>query len=240
MIKINKLTKYFGKHQVLKDVSLDFEKGQGIALIGPNGSGKTTLIKVLLGLMVANSGEVFFDGQSIKGQSNYRRELGYMPQMSRFPDNMSVAQLFIMMKELRSDIHEKDYDLELYKAFGIEEMASKRLGILSGGMKQKVSAVLAFLFGPQVLILDEPTAGLDPVSNEVLKEKLKRMIDAGKLVVITSHILNDLDDITTHVAYLMDGEVRFFKSLDQLKSETAEFRLNRIIAQVLNQEKVYV
>jgi Cu-processing system ATP-binding protein len=119
-------------------------------------------------------------------------------------------------------------------------MASKRLEILSGGMKQKVSAALAFLFDPTVLILDEPTAGLDPVSNEILKEKLKRMIDRGKLVLVTSHILNDLDEITTHVAYMMDGEVRFYKSLDQLKNETAESRLNRIIAQVLNQEEAYV
>lgn len=240
MIKIDKLNKVFGKHRVLKDITLNFEKGQGVALIGPNGSGKTTLIKVLLGLVSAYSGGVIFDGRSIKGQSDYRQQVGYMPQMSRFPDNMSVRQLFHMMKSLRSDVHGQDYDLELYKAFEIEAMASKRLEILSGGMKQKVSAALAFLFDPTVLILDEPTAGLDPVSNEILKEKLKRMIDRGKLVLVTSHILNDLDDITTHVAYLMDGEVRFYKSLDQLKNETAESRLNRIIAQVLNQEKAYV
>lgn len=240
MIKIDKLNKVFGKHRVLKDITLNFEKGQGVALIGPNGSGKTTLIKVLLGLVSANSGEVIFDGRSIKGQSDYRQQVGYMPQMSRFPDNMSVRQLFHMMKSLRSDVQGQDYDLELYKAFEIEAMASKRLEILSGGMKQKVSAALAFLFDPTVLILDEPTAGLDPVSNEILKDKLKRMINAGKLVLVTSHILNDLDDITTHVAYMMDGEVRFYKSLDRLKSETAESRLNRIIAQVLNQKKAYV
>jgi Cu-processing system ATP-binding protein len=240
MIKIDKLNKVFGKHRVLKDITLNFEKGQGVALIGPNGSGKTTLIKVLLGLVSANSGEVIFDGRSIKGQSDYRQQVGYMPQMSRFPANMTVLQLFNMMKSLRSDIKEEEYDLDLYKAFEIEAMASKRLEILSGGMKQKVSAALAFLFDPTVLILDEPTAGLDPVSNEILKEKLKRMIDRGKLVLVTSHILNDLDEITTHVAYMMDGEVRFYKSLDQLKNETAESRLNRIIAQVLNQEEAYV
>ena len=119
-------------------------------------------------------------------------------------------------------------------------MAGKRLEVLSGGMKQKVSASLAFMFAPSLLILDEPTAGLDPVSNEVLKEKLKSTVSEDKLVLITSHILNDLDDITTHVAYLMDGIVKFYKSLDQLKSETAESRLNRIIAQVLNKEKEYV
>ena len=239
MIRIDSLNKAFGKHQVLNNVNLEFEKGQSVALIGPNGSGKTTLIKALLGLVVAK-GDIYVAGNSVKGQSEYRRQIGYMPQMSRFPDNMTVKQLFAMMKDLRSDVKTGAYDLDLYKAFEIDEMASKRLSILSGGMKQKVSAALAFLFNPPILILDEPTAGLDPVSNEILKDKLKKEIASGKLVLITSHILNDLDEITTHVAYLMDGEVKFFKSLDQLKNETAETRLNRIIAQVLNQEKVYV
>jgi len=239
MIKIENLNKSFGRHQVLNNVNLEFGRGQSVALIGPNGSGKTTLIKALLGLVVAK-GDIWVEGTSIRGQSDYRQQIGYMPQMSRFPDNMTVRQLFGMMKEIRSDVKPNSYDLELYKAFDIEQMASKRLSILSGGMKQKVSAALAFLFAPRILILDEPTAGLDPVSNEILKDKLRLEISKGKLVLITSHILNDLDEITTHVAYLMDGEVKFFNSLEQLKTETAETRLNRIIAQVLNQEKVYV
>lgn len=239
MIKIENLNKSFGRHQVLNNVNLEFGRGQSVALIGPNGSGKTTLIKALLGLVVAE-GDIRVEETSIKGKSDYRQQIGYMPQMSRFPDNMTVRQLFGMMKEIRSDVKPNSYDLELYKAFDIEQMASKRLGILSGGMKQKVSAALAFLFAPPILILDEPTAGLDPVSNEILKDKLRLEISKGKLVLITSHILNDLDEITTHVAYLMDGEVKFFNSLEQLKTETAETRLNRIISQVLNQEKVYV
>jgi len=240
MIKVDNLNKKFGRQQVLKDVCLEFGAGQSVALIGPNGSGKTTLIKVLLGLVLPNSGMVNFDGQPIAGDSNYRRMIGYMPQMSRYPGNMKVGQLFSMMKSLRSDVSADKYDMDLYRAFDIDSMAGKRLEVLSGGMKQKVSASLAFMFDPSVLILDEPTAGLDPVSNEVLKEKLKTTVSEDKLVLITSHILNDLDDITTHVAYLMDGLVKFYKSLDQLKRETAESRLNRIIAQVLSKEKEYV
>ena len=240
MIKVDNLNKKFGKQQVLKEVSLEFGAGQSVALIGPNGSGKTTLIKVLLGLVLPDSGLVNFQGKPIAGDGNYRKMVGYMPQMSRFPTNMTVRQLFSMMKSIRDDVPEEAYDLDLYHAFDIESMSRKRLEVLSGGMKQKVSASLAFMFDPKVLILDEPTAGLDPVSNEVLKDKLKNIVSGDKLVLITSHILNDLDDITTHVAYLMEGVVKFYKSLDQLKSETAESRLNRIIAQVLNKEKEYV
>ncbi|WP_373522854.1 ABC transporter ATP-binding protein [Aquiflexum sp.] len=239
MINIDRLYKAFGKHQVLDNICLDFEKGQSVALIGPNGSGKTTLIKIILGLVGANNGTTTVGGRSIKGQSDYRKQIGYMPQMSSFPDNMSVRQLFTMMKKLRSDVGNQAYDLDLYRAYNIEGMGKKRLGILSGGMKQKVSAALAFLFDPQILILDEPTAGLDPISNEILKDKLKAQIDAGKLVLITSHILNDLDEITTHVAYLIDGKVRFYRSLEQLKKETSESRLNRIIAQILKTDEAY-
>ncbi len=234
MIDIKAIHKKFGKQEVLNDIHLSFNLGQGVALIGPNGSGKTTLIKVLLGLVIPDEGEIHFDGNSVKNQSKYRQEIGYMPQISRFPDNMKVGQLFNMMKNIREDVAQPSYDTELYEAFGIEEMKSKRLNVLSGGMKQKVSAALAFLFNPKVLVLDEPTAGLDPVSNEILKEKLRKSITNGKLVLITSHILNDLDEITTHVAYLMDGKTQFFKSLEQLKLETSEDRLNKIIAHILN------
>src|SRR5690606_9877799 len=113
MIKIQQINKSFGKQQVLKEISLTFERGQGVALIGPNGSGKSTLIKVLLGLVVPNKGEIFFEGRSINGQSKYREQIGYMPQMSRFPANMTVNQLFNMMKSLRSDIKKENYDLDL-------------------------------------------------------------------------------------------------------------------------------
>ncbi|MEX0813809.1 MAG: ABC transporter ATP-binding protein [Chitinophagales bacterium] len=240
MIDFRGINKKFGKQHVLQDIDLQFELGQGLALIGPNGSGKTTLIKILLGLVVPDSGDVIFDGKSIMNQSTYRQQIGYMPQISRFPDNMKVGQLFKMMKNIRADLAPQNYDSELFDAFEIDKMKSKRLNILSGGMRQKVSAALAFLFNPKVLVLDEPTAGLDPVSNELLKKKLRQSIEQEKLVLITSHILNDLDEITTHVTYLMEGKTHFYKSLEQLKIETSENRLNRIIAQILNKESTHV
>ncbi|MEX2569593.1 MAG: ABC transporter ATP-binding protein [Cyclobacteriaceae bacterium] len=239
MIKINHVFKSFGRNRVLNDICLEFKKNQAIALIGPNGSGKSTLIKIILGMVLPNQGFVAFDGAPIKGQSKYRQQIGYMPQMSRFPANMTVHQLFKMMKGLRKDVNKGDYDLHLYHAFEIEKMGNRRLEVLSGGMKQKVSAALAFLFDPKVMILDEPTAGLDPISNEILKEKLQKASLNDQLILISSHILNDLDEITSHVTYLMDGEVKFFKPLEQLKMETSENRLNRIIAQILKKENTH-
>lgn len=240
MISISDIHKRFGRQHVLRGISMDFQPGQSVALIGPNGSGKTTLIKTLLGMVTPEKGDILFNGKSVLGQSDYRRHIGYMPQIQRFPENMRVKQLFKLMQSLRKDVPEANYDLDLYRDFDIDGMAKKQLGNLSGGMKQKVSAALAFLFNPDVLVLDEPTAGLDPISNEVLKDKLKSSIAAGKLVLITSHILSDLDEITTDVAYLMDGNLAFYKTLDQLKSDTSEDRLNRVIAQVLKAENSYV
>ncbi|WKV12976.1 ABC transporter ATP-binding protein [Marivirga harenae] len=239
MIKIKDLNKHFAKHKVLNEINLQFNAGECVALIGPNGSGKTTLIKSILALVTIEKGEIHVQNENIRNQSDYRSKIGYMPQINRFPEHMSVQQLFKMMKSIRQDV--TDYDLSLYEAFNIDNMRKKKLGILSGGMRQKVSAALAFLFKPEILILDEPTAGLDPVSNEILKKKLKEAIEKeNKLVLITSHILNDLDDIADRVVYLMDGSLYFDKQMTALKEETSESRLNKIIASILNTENHYV
>jgi len=119
-------------------------------------------------------------------------------------------------------------------AFGLRDMFEKPLGTLSGGTKQKVSAALAFLFSPPILVLDEPTAGLDPLSSELLKEKIQREHDNGKLILITSHVMSDLDELATDVLYLQDGSVQFYSSVENLKRETGEQKLGRAIAQIMS------
>jgi Cu-processing system ATP-binding protein len=104
---------------------------------------------------------------------------------------------------------------------------------LSGGTRQKVSACLAFMFDPQVLVLDEPTAGLDPVASEILKEKVLAEKAKGKIVLVTSHILSDLEELTTDVMYIIEGKVQFYQSIEALKSRTGEDKLNRALAQVM-------
>ena len=209
MIEIKNLSKSFGKQQVLNTVSLEFTKGQSVALIGPNGSGKTTLLKSILGLVIPDEGTIKVNGQDIADGCAHRKNIGYMPQISRFPDHMRVYQLFSMMSGLRKDITRDQYDMELYDAYQIDKIGNKALGTLSGGMRQHISAALAFMFDPSIIILDEPTAALDPISNEQLKQKINKCIRSNKLVVITSHILNDLDEVTNHALYLMQGKVIF-------------------------------
>jgi Cu-processing system ATP-binding protein len=240
MITIEEVTKNYGAQRVLGDVSLSFSPGESVALIGPNGSGKTTLIKTILSLVRPDRGTISVNEQDVSLGGDYRSAIGYMPQMTRFPENMNVRQLFQLIQDLRPDVAKEDYDLDLYRVYDIEKMESKKLHALSGGMKQKVSAALAFLFSPDILILDEPTAGLDPVSNERLKDKIRQVTESQKLVLITSHILSDLDEIVNKVVYLIDGQIAFHKTLDQLREETSETRLNKIIVTLLHQMDSHV
>lgn len=232
MIIATNVTKKFVKLTALDNVSVTCNKGQTISLIGPNGSGKTTFIKCLLGMVVPDSGFITFNQQNIAHHWQYRSAIGYMPQTGRFPENMTIAQVLDMMKDIRKRTSPQ-LDEELIHLFGLHQMMHKRMGTLSGGTRQKVSASLAFLFNPDVLILDEPTAGLDPLATEILKDKIRKEKQQGKLVLITSHILSDLDDIVTEVIYMEEGSLRFHKSLNQLQEDTGEQKLSRAIAHVM-------
>jgi Cu-processing system ATP-binding protein len=241
MIQFENISKSFGKICVLKDISVNFEQGQSIAILGPNGSGKTTLIKTLLGMVVPDSGTIYFEEKSIKNAFLYRNHIGYMPQIGHYPPNLKISQLIDMMIDIRnSKENSLELDETLIDDFKLKAIYSKALGTLSGGTTQKVSAALAFLFNPKVLILDEPTAGLDPLSSEILKAKIQNEKHKGKLILITSHIMSDLEELASHIMYLQDGRLQFFKELELLKIEFGEERLNKIIAMVmLKKTKIY-
>jgi len=233
MIAIHDLTKTFGKLKALDSVSVHCRSGECIALIGPNGSGKTTLVKSIMGMVVPDQGQILFDGRSVAGQWAYRRDIGYMPQMGCYPDNMSIAHILDMVRDLRGqDCPVEDSDL--VGEFNLKEISGKLVRTLSGGTRQKLSACLAFMFSPKVLILDEPTAGLDPVSVEILKNKIRVEKARGRLVIITSHVLSELDDLVTEVLYMQDGRTLFHKRLEQLRKDTGEERLSKAIAKIMS------
>jgi Cu-processing system ATP-binding protein len=232
MIRFTNISKRFGRFQALDSIDLELGTGRAIALIGPNGSGKTTLIKCLLGMVVPDTGAITFRDKDIRHDHAYRADIGYMPQIGRYPDNMTIGQLIDMMKDIRQSAG-RPLDEELIRDLGLQPLLHKRMRTLSGGTRQKVSACLAFLFDPTVLVLDEPTAGLDPVSSGILKEKIDTETAKGKLVLITSHILSELDDLVDEVVYLQDGRVRFHKTIPQLQADTGEKKLVRAIAHVM-------
>ncbi|MEO6406504.1 MAG: ABC transporter ATP-binding protein [Ferruginibacter sp.] len=231
MIIASNVSKRFGKLTALNNVSTTCNKGECIALIGPNGSGKTTLIKSILGMVVPDSGFITFKDKNILHNWKYRDEIGYMPQIGRYPDNMTIGQVLDMMKDIRNK--KTSLDEDLIHSFSLNDILHKRMRTLSGGTTQKVSAALAFLFNPSVLILDEPTAGLDPVASEKLKEKIISEKDKGKLVIITSHVLSELDELITRVIYMQDGNLVFHKTIEALRLDTGEDKLSKAIARVM-------
>lgn len=235
MIEIKELQKKFGKFEVLKNINLSCKKGECIALIGPNGCGKTTLIKSVLGMVLPDSGTIHFNGNSVLGEYLYREKIGYMPQIGRYPDNMTIGQIIEMIKKIRNS--SDDLDEDLLHAFELEKMFDKQMRTLSGGTTQKVSAVLAFLFNPDVLILDEPTAGLDPLAAEVLKEKIIKEKEKGKLILITSHLLSELDDLITEIIFMQEGKVHFHQKVEELKTTTGEERISKAIAKILKNKQ---
>ncbi len=231
MIVINNISKKFGKLSVLKNIQLSFNQGECIALVGPNGCGKTTMIKSILSMVIPDSGQILFDSLDIRNQFKYRKDIGYMPQIGRYPENMNIGQVIETVKLLRGNSIQSDEDL--YVQFRIDELKSKKMSTLSGGTRQKVSAVLAFMFNPKVLILDEPTAGLDPLSAELLKEKIIKERNNGKLILISSHLLAELDDIVSEVVFMDEGQILFHKKTATIKEETGEQTISKAITHIL-------
>lgn len=231
VIEVKNLSKQFNKIPVLKNVNLTLNKGECIALIGPNACGKTTLIKSILGMVLPTQGEIFFQGKTIKQDNLYRNHIGYMPQIGKYPENMTINQVIEMIKDIRPWI--TTYDEDLITQFQLQAMAFKKMRTLSGGTTQKVSAAIAFLFNPDVLILDEPTAGLDPLAADILKEKIIRERNNGKLILITSHLLSELDELISEVIFMQEGNIIFHQKTQELREQTQESKISKAISVIL-------
>ncbi len=235
MIEIKNLTKKFGKLVVLDGLDLDIKSGGIFAVLGPNGSGKTTLIKSILGMVIPNSGEITIDNTSVLKQWEYRNEINYLPQIANFPANLTVVELIEMVKNLRP---KKSNENELITLFGLTPFLNQKLGNLSGGTKQKVNIVLTFMFDSSLIILDEPTNGLDPISLIHLKEIIKQEKGKGKTLLITTHIMSLVEEIADEIVFLLDGKIYFRGSVADLKNQTNQTNIEHAIAHLLTKENV--
>ena len=231
LIAIHDLKKSYGKNLVLKGINLELNKGSIVAIMGPNGSGKTTLLKAILGLVKHDSGEIYVKGMQVNGDAQYRRYIGYMPQNSCFPENLKVKEVISMLKDVRGN--HIVCDEELIEKLRVGEVFNKQVGTLSGGTKQRVSSAVAFLFNQEIIILDEPTAGLDPVSTEIVKQKIVDEKNKGKLVIITSHVVSDVEELAGRIIFLLEGNVHLDNTVDELITQTGEPSLNKAIARII-------
>lgn len=230
MIQVEHISKSFGKLKVLEDVSVLFKSASFIGVAGPNGSGKTTLIKSILGLVRPDAGNIYFADKAVNTHWQYRSHISYLPQSAQFPSNLTVTELIMMLEDLRPG---NDRKAELMDMFGIHQFSHKHIGALSGGMKQKVNILATLMYDSPCIILDEPTTGLDPASQLKLKTFLLKERQAGKCIILTSHILSLLDELCDQLLFLMDGYVHFHGSTQQLLNLTRTTGIERAIPELM-------
>lgn len=233
MVTFDNIHKKFGRLAVLKGVSHEMGPGQVHVIMGPNASGKTTLMKSILGLVHPDKGHITVMGESVRHGYKYRRHIGYMPQIARFPENLSPNDLFAMVENIRNKKSERE---GLIEWLGLAPFLRKPLRYLSGGTRQKVNAVLALMHDAPVLLFDEPTVGLDPVARIKLKERMLEERNRGKTILLTTHVMSEIEELADEIIFLMDGSVRLIDTPKAIQQAQQEPTLERAIARILEEQ----
>lgn len=217
MLEIKSVNKSYGKKQVLFDLNFKFNDGV-YGLLGPNGAGKSTLIQIMTGNLSCNSGDVFYNGENIKKKAKeYRSTLGYVPQLQGMYEMFSAFDFLSYMAALKG-IKKQDIPTDVERVLnivGLWDEAGKKLSAYSGGMKQRILIAQALLGNPGVLIMDEPTAGLDPKERIKIRNFISR-ISENKTVIIATHVVSDVDTIAKKILLLGDGRIQKCGSIKEL------------------------
>lgn len=233
-LEIKNIHKSFGEKEVLKGVSLRAEGGKAFGLLGRNGAGKTTSIRILMDVFPANSGEILFDGKPI----DYSRvQFGYLPEeRGLYPKKKIIDQLvyFAELKGMRHSDAVKSVDYWLGR-LGMSEYRNKRLDTLSKGNQQKIQLITALAHDPQIVILDEPFSGLDPVNAMLLKDVVKEQIGKGKIVLFSSHQMSYIEEFCDSIAILNGGKVVLSGDLHQIKRD---YPRDRLVVRSQQQDKI--
>lgn len=230
-VDLRSLRKRFGRLEVLRGVDAAIAPGRITAIVGPNAAGKTTLIKTILGMVRPDSGAVLVDGTAVGRDPAYRERIGYMPQAARFPEQLSGREVIGLLTAVRG--RSDRLDDRLIEQFRLTSHLDRPIRTLSGGTRQKLNAAVAFLFQPSLLILDEPTAGLDPVAAGLLKDKVLRAPEEGTTVILTSHIMSEIEELAQDLVFLVEGNVIYQGPVASLLARSGELRLERAIAAIL-------
>ncbi len=224
VIEIDNISKKYGKVEALRGVSLTL--GHGIyALLGPNGSGKTTLMNILAGLLAQGGGKVLYNGKDIRECGlDYRARVGFMPQYPAMYPNFAVKEFLLYVAELKKLSSEREGDIDhLLSRVELSDVHDRKISALSGGMKQRLSLCTAVLGDPEILILDEPTAGLDPKQRVALRQFISE-IAVNKTVIWATHIVSDVESIADEVIFVKKGEASILEhGADTLEEEYLRF-----------------
>lgn len=230
MITIRDVQKRFGALAVLRGVGLALTPGRVTAIVGPNAAGKSTLIRCILGLTRPDRGSITLpDGRDVRLPAA-RAGIGYMPQVPSFPGNLTGHEVLAMLDALRPDVVP---DTALLERFALASQLGKPVRTLSGGTRQKLSAVIAFRYRPTLLVLDEPTAGLDPLSASVFKAAVMAARDAGTTVLLTTHVVAELAVLADEIAFLLDGGIRYSGPVRDLLEQSGTTSLDEALTTLM-------
>ncbi|MCI5760419.1 MULTISPECIES: ABC transporter ATP-binding protein [unclassified Bilifractor] len=233
-LELRDLYKSFGEHQVLKGISLTAESGTAVGLLGRNGAGKTTTIRILMNVFPADKGEILLDGKPIDHKSV---KIGYLPEeRGLYPKKIIADQLlyFAELKGMKRTDARAAIDSWL-KRLGMSEYSNKRLDALSKGNQQKIQLVTALAHDPDILILDEPFSGLDPVNAELLKEVVRDEMKRGKIILFSSHQMNYIEEFCSEIAILNGGHIVLSGNLREIRHHMAG---NELLVRSSMQEQI--
>ncbi len=251
---VDELTKQFLKTVAVDHINLKLEKGV-IGLIGANGSGKTTLMKMICGILPPTSGKVCWNGKDILSQyDSYVMNLGYMPQHLGFYPSFTIQEFLEYMsvvKGLKKEFYMKKIDELLFK-LNLEEKRKAKIKSLSGGMQRRVGIAQALLNEPKILILDEPTAGLDPKERIVLRNLISRLGEES-VVLLSTHIVSDVESIADKIIMMKKGKILYYDDPENLlnkmenkvfevcceRKQAEEYMINKIVVNVKKHQNIY-
>lgn len=233
-IELKNICKSFGNKIVLNNISFCAESGKALGLLGRNGAGKTTSIRILMGVFYADSGEVLLDGEPI---DRNKLVIGYLPEERGMYAKKEILEQLVYFAELKgmkkSDARESS--MHFLKKLGMEEYAKKKLETLSKGNQQKIQLIATLASNPDIIILDEPFSGLDPVNAQMLKNLIKEEQDKGKVIIFSSHQMNYIEEFCENIAIIKDGSIVLAGNLSDIKRS---YERNKIILECSDIEKV--
>lgn len=217
-IQISKISKFYGSQKALDQVSFEIETGELVGFLGPNGAGKSTLMKIITGYLASDEGKVMINGETVETKNvAIRSQIGYLPENNPLYTDLYVREYLEMVAGFYQLRNKKEQVLKMVELTGLKKEQHKKIGALSKGFRQRVGLAQALIHDPAVLILDEPTTGLDPNQLEEIRQ-LILTISANKTVMLSTHIMQEVEAICSRVIIINKGLIVADGSIEQLKS----------------------
>ncbi len=236
LLEFNKVMKRFRRNMVLKGISFRIKEGEIFGLVGRSGCGKSTLLRIIMGMMRPNSGQILFEGGMVWSKLRYlRKNTGFAPQGNTLFNELSIyenAMFFGKLYGVDKDVLKKRFD-ELVSLLGLNGFEKYFVSLLSGGMKKRANLLVSLIHGPKLLILDEPTVGLDSILRGSLWKYIKKINKEGTTILVTSHLLNEIEENCDRVAIIKDGAIETIVTIQEYKKVYGNKNLSEIFKEVM-------